>query len=239
MKKTVWFTRLLSENEVRQANAAGIEPLVHPLIKLNFFSAEKVLSALNNLPKPDGIIFTSKNGASSFLETVSKQYPSTSKLPFFCLGDATAAPLKESGYEVHQSTVSTGEGLANFVAKHLKNGSNLWHFCSTIKRAETGETLAKLGFNYFPVESYETIETPEAGLPEIPFEAIVFYSPSAARAFSNMDIALNSVPKVVVGETTANELKALSVSPVLIAREASTSGILDILQEILYPKSTT
>lgn len=229
--KTVWFTKLLSEHEVQLVQAFGIKPLIHPLIQINVFSGDEIIPKIKNAPKPDALIFTSKNGALSFLKTDLSTEKDFLNIPFFCLGDATAEPFQKAGCSAHISDVPTGEGLAEFVAKSLPSGATIWHFCSTIKRPETGNTLTRLGYHYIPIESYETVAIPEIGFPDTPYDAVAFYSPSAVLAFVQLGKNDDSIPKLAIGNTTASELRANKILPVYVAEEASTEGILALLKK--------
>lgn len=234
MIAAVWFTRELTEAEISAVKESGIKPVIHPLVEINPFPAEKILKATKSLPKPDAIAFTSKNGVEAFLRIKSLLKDFADGTPMYCLGNATAEKLLEIGLDCTVANEPTGAGLATLIANEISPGAIVWHFCSTIKRPETGDTLRDAGLSYIPIESYETRGLPEAGLPGEAFDAVVFYSPSVVRAFAKMNPSIpENVPLCAIGPTTAGELKNCGYSGILVSEHPSTESLIGILQESL------
>jgi uroporphyrinogen-III synthase len=230
----VWFTRPLSDSEVTTIRDQGLEPVVHPLISIRIFPVREILASTKTLPKPDAIAFTSKNAVDAFLTCKVIEPDLLDGVRIFCLGDATAKRFSEAGYSVTISADPTGVGLAKRMASELPKNSIIWHFCSTIKRAETGETLTAAGLKYFPVECYETIERVHAGIPEEPFKAVVFYSPSAVRAFAASKEAKKVTAKIIaIGETTAHELNSFGFQDIIIPENPSTMSIIQLISQMI------
>ncbi len=234
MKIPVWFTRALNDREVTEAREKNIEPVVHPLISIRLYPVKEILRSAKALPAPTAIAFSSKNAVDAFLTCKVIKPDFLDGIRIFCLGEATAARLKANGYNVTIALEATGTGLAGRIASEVSKGSTIWHFCSNIKRPETGNSLEASGVRYYPLECYETIELTEAGQPEEPFKAVVFYSPSAVRAFVKGKTKLMNNPIVVsIGETTADELRANGFGDILTPHNPTTEALLDVLQNNL------
>jgi uroporphyrinogen-III synthase len=230
----IWFTRRLSDAEISLAHEKGIKPIIHPLIHIRIFSPDSILESVKKYPKPDAIAFTSKNGTDAFLGIPSAERSWEDSTPLYCIGNVTAEKLMDYGFKVTISDESTGSELAKRIAGELGPGSVIWHFCSTIKRPETGDVLRDAGLTYVPVECYETIELSDAGIPSEPFSGIVFYSPSAVRAFANGNASIQAeVMFFAIGDTTAGELKKYGFEDVVTPAIPSTESLLETLHHYL------
>lgn len=234
MKIPVWFTRALNDREVTEARKKNIEPVVHPLISIRLYPVKEILRSAETLPAPTAIAFSSKNAVDAFLTCKVIKPDFLDGIRIFCLGEATAARLKANGYNVTIALEATGTGLAQRIASEVHTGSTIWHFCSNIRRPETGDSLQRSGLRYHPLACYETIELTEAGQPEEPFKAVVFYSPSAVRAFVKGKTKLINNPVIFgIGKTTAEELRANGFSNILTPQHPTTDALLDVLQNTL------
>lgn len=231
MNTPVWFTRALIDEEVSYARTAGIEPVVHPLISIRLYPVVQIVEDAAGLPKPDALLFTSRNAVDAFL-TCRVLHPGwMDGTKIFAVGEKTAARLLEKGIEAEYAAEQSGEGIARRITENKPVGSVIWHFCSSIKRPESGEVLNAAGLNYQSVECYETIELKEAGLPEEPFKAVVFYSPSAVRAFAATP-GYQDVDTLfaAIGPTTAEELQSKGINNVILPEKPSTESIINLLK---------
>jgi len=218
------------EDALREAplfKREGFEPFLLPLIK--------TLPLPFELPPGnfDYVLFQSKRAVKLFLEKAS--FPEGAKP--VAVGKKTARLLKEMGFkEVLLPREERAEGLLRLF-KELPRGRVL------IPRSAVGRELLlrelpPLGFEVVPLEVYTTepVLYEDFKLPEEGF--ILFYSPSAVKAFfANLQkhrIPLNELNllPVAVGKTTEKAVKEAGFKEVYAASEPSTEAVLKLLKDL-------
>ncbi len=227
-KLPVWFTRPLSGDEVRSAREQGIEPVVHPLISIEFEPASVIIEKTQQLPGPDALLFTSRNAVDAFLACRVMKPNWLDKIPVYSVGERTAGRLAEAGIEAKfPEKNQDGNAAANLLSEELGPGSEVWHFAAKEPRPEAAEICKANRIGYHAITAYTTHQLEKAGLPGEPFHAVAFYSPSAVRAFVASGDKLPEGTRVVAaGATTAAELESHGITGGGIADLPSTAHIL-------------
>lgn len=232
----VWFTRPLSGDEVKLARANGIEPIVHPLIAIQFESVSGIVKRASELPEPDAILFTSRNAVDAFLACRAVKPGWLSEKQLYAVGERTAARLSEAGLNPEfPAERQDGTEIATMMVKSLSEGAVIWHFCAKNKRPEAKRIMTSRKLNYYSITSYSTILLNKVAMPEEPFEAVVFYSPGAVQAFVNSGAKVNPGTQMVsIGRTTAQALKEAGISNVTIANRPSTESLVKAISELQF-----
>lgn len=228
----VWFTRQLSGDEVREARQNGIEPIVHPLISIEFEPAGDIIRQTESFPQPDALLFTSRNAVDAFLASRVMRPGWLDKNPIFAVGARTASRLNEAGFDAEfPEQQQDGKAAAELIDEKIKAGSVVWHFCARNKRPEAGDVLREKGHQYFSITSYTTHQLKKAGMPQEPFSAVAFYSPSAVGTFASQKTSLPEGTLIVSsGKTTADALNEAGIKDVAIADHPSTQAILALIR---------
>lgn len=232
----VWFTRPLSGEEVRLARSNGIEPIVHPLISIQFEPVSAILERTSQLPEADALLFTSRNAVDAFLACRVMRSEWLKEKTVYAVGERTALRLSEAGFDPqYPSERQDGTAVAKMISSDMPDGGVLWHFCAKDKRPEAKEILKETGVEYHSITTYSTILLGNAGIPEEPFDAIVFYSPSAVKAFIQNGITLDADIMVVsIGNTTAQALKDAGIEKVTVAPKPSTASLVEVIHQLQF-----
>ncbi|AXJ02059.1 Uroporphyrinogen-III synthase [Cyclonatronum proteinivorum] len=221
----VWFTRALSEAEITQAAALGIQAETEPLTALSFFSGDEIRARCSSLPKPAAFLFTSRNAVEAFLPV--QRHISLPPL-IFAVGARTAQRLAEAGIQAQQPAADAQHGTATgrLMATRLKPGENVWHFAAAQPRPEAREILQAAGIRYYHISCYRAQALRPANIPEN-LNALAFYSPGAVQAWQQLPGSPGAaLPAFAIGSTTAQALREARFNPVLEAAEPSTAHII-------------
>ena len=233
MKTPVWFTRDLTESDVHLIHKLGFKPIVHPLIDIRTYTANQIFKQAKHVEQPDALLFTSQNAVKAFILCRKSEPEWLINIPVFSVGKKTQQYLSEYRISSHVADEQTGTGIAKKLISTSNKGAHIWHFCGNKKRSETGNHIREAELNYIPIECYETIELLNTGIPQEPFKAVVFYSPSAVRVFAGTDGYQNLRARIIaIGETTANELSSFGLNDSIIPEEPSTEHILHLLTDL-------
>lgn len=232
----VWFTRPLSGEEVRLSRQSGIEPIVHPLISIQFEPVSAILERTSQLTEPDAVLFTSRNAVDAFLACRVMRSDWLKEKTVYAVGERTALRLSEAGFDPHYPEKSQdGTAVAKMISSGMPDGGVVWHFCAKNKRPEAEDILKETGVKYHSITTYSTILLDKAGIPEEPFDAIVFYSPSAVTAFIQNGITLDKDAQIVsIGQTTARALKDAGIEKITVAPKPSTAALVEVISQLQF-----
>lgn len=212
-------TKILNSSQKELLLNAGLS-----VVERNFISIVPLDFQVQDLPQ--NLIFTSKNAVRAVLHHSSTDLPGSAKL--FCVGDKTAALLKQHGYNIVE-TVSYGKELAE---KILNSGIRepFLFFCGRKRHPELPTLLKKGGLDLTEIEVYDTRLTPQKI--DCTFDGVLFFSPSGVKSYYSM----NNFPQSVafcIGKTTASEAKKHS-RHIVTAGKPSIENV--VVQAIKYFK---
>lgn len=202
----LWLTRTqpAADDSAVIWASAGFEPLVEPLLTIETVEHQKVSDEAV-------LIFTSKNGIDHLVCAGQRA---------ICVGDATAAKARAAGYRDVVSVDGTSENVTEWIAENVSTAQPLIHISGWHVRGSITEDLNALGYLAKRVKVYQSIQSPN--WPEDPFPYVVFYSPLAARTFTEIAIDLckdiSKVTAICISQATAGELSALALQSVVIAK---------------------
>jgi uroporphyrinogen-III synthase len=145
------------------------------------------------------IVITSKMGVISFLQIARMKGIDLQKCSIYCLSHGTRKYAKNSGLKI----VKTASNASN-LAEEILNDPDVkavTYICSNKRRNELSERLIKAEVIVQEVIAYRTDLTP-VGI-EQPYDAILFFSPSAVESFLKLN-PLKPAACFCLGETTAD-----------------------------------
>ena len=230
-----------NEDDAAVLSAAGIESVIDPYLKITMATtdeahdaAERMIARLEAAPTsnaPTWLAITSANALKFFIELVGRdRLVAAIKEPgirFAAVGEASAAKLRELGAEVVLvPKTSDSESLAKSMTAKGP-GKVVWPR-SAIAMKTFPKLLDLSGWVVIDGPVYETnpIATePQSAKParDSQFSAVVFRSPSAAKAFAKyVDPAtanLKGTAIICLGETTAQAASELGFT---VATSAAT-----------------
>ncbi len=205
MSKT-WLTRTrpAADESAKAWCAAGFDPLIEPLLEI-----ETVVH--DAIPDEAVIIFTSKNGVGHIVCGGQRA---------ICVGDATAKKAVAAGYRDVVSVDGSSEDVTLWVAGNLPKSQTIFHASGWHVRGSIIEDLRELGFSAQRVEVYRSI--PQPTWPDEHFSQVAFYSPLAAKTFTELAIDMckdiSEVTAICISSATADELSGLALKAVHIAK---------------------
>jgi len=173
------------------------------------------------------VVFTSSNAVRS-VASYMKEPPSGWTI--FCIGSTTFSLAKKCfGEENIRDTASTATRLAEKIIPVI-NAAEVIFFCGNLRRSELPDGLRNKGIEVKEIVVYKTSLAPVSINKK--YDAVLFFSPSAAESF----FSRNSVPRntalFVMGETTAESIKKFSTNEVITGDEPDKNKL--ISQAIRY-----
>jgi uroporphyrinogen-III synthase len=173
------------------------------------------------LAKKMVVIFTSSNAVKSVADYMKKPPKEWS---IFCIGNTTYSLAKKYfGEENIKETASTAAKLAEKILPVIKEKEVIF-FCGNLRRNELPDALREKGIEVKEVIVYKTSLVPVSINKR--YDAVLFFSPSAADSF----FSKNSVPRnttlFVMGETTAVSIKKYSTNPIITGDEPDKNKLI-------------
>lgn len=173
------------------------------------------------LTKKKVVIFTSSNAVRS-VGSYMKEQPAGWTI--FCIGNTTFSQAKKYfGEENIKETASSASKLAEKIIPII-NEKEVVFFCGNLRRSELPDALLKKGIAVKEIIVYKTSLVPVSINKK--YDAVLFFSPSAAESF----FSRNSVPRntalFVMGETTAVSIKKYSTNKIITGDEPDKNKLI-------------
>lgn len=173
------------------------------------------------LSKKRVVIFTSGNAVISVGSYMKKK---PADWTIFCIGNTTYSLAKKYFGEEHiKETASTAAKLAEKIIPVI-NEKEVIFFCGNLRRTELPDALRKKGIEVKEIIVYKTSLVPVSINKR--YDAVLFFSPSAAESF----FSKNSVPRntalFVMGETTAESIKKYSTNEIVTGDEPDKNKLI-------------
>jgi uroporphyrinogen-III synthase len=244
------ITRAAEQGEAlsRALRAYGAIPILMPMIAFAPpLDSAPFDAALRTLREFDWILLTSQNA----VRAVAERCPmlgvdlraAADCLRVGVVGPATGEAAENAGLKISHSA-KTHQAVA--LAEEL--GEQLWDVTVLLPRSdranpELSRTLRRIGARVTDVIAYRTIPTPEeqdesrGALERGEADAILFFSPSAVYQMAEqlgqdrLQALQGRILCAAIGPVTAAALRGIGIERVLVASDASVSGILDSLAE--------
>jgi len=200
----IWVTRTwpASDESAKAWRAAGFDPMVAPLLKIQPIP--------NSAPQVgDLLIFTSKNGI---------DHVECERQRAICVGDATADHARKAGYRDVVSVDGTSKDVTDWVKANIKPPTAVCHISGWHVRGTIIEDLRDAGYLATRKIVYRSAPCPI--WPEAPASQVALYSPLAARVFADLATggALSRLSAICISQATADELKGLQLNSIHIAK---------------------
>jgi uroporphyrinogen-III synthase len=167
------------------------------------------------------VIFTSSNAVRAVAAFMKEQ---PAGWTIFCIGNTTFSLAKKHfGEENIKDTASTASKLAEKIIPVI-TAAEVIFFCGNLRRSELPEALLKKGIAVKEIIVYKTSLDPVSINKK--YDAVLFFSPSAAESF----FSRNSVPRntalFVMGETTAESIKKFSTNKIITGDEPDKNKLI-------------
>lgn len=220
---TLLSTRPLDAASIAAVQQAGVAVDVVEYIRTIAVQDEALTQQVQALAAQQRlVIFTSMNAVEAVADMLQGQQP---EWQIACIGQTTLQLVQQ---HFTKSTVVATAGYGLDLAKavvslHPKDGAVF--FCGNIRRPELPDYLQQHEVPLQELVVYHTHEIPVAV--NQPYDAVLFFSPSAVRSF----FAVNSVPHTTtlfaIGSTTAQALQDAGYSNIVVANVACKEAMIE------------
>ncbi len=192
-------TKVLNADMVKYAASLGIQLDCVDLIETRILEFDA-----NGLKESaDSLVFTSTNAVNGFYQIEEARKYTTGKLVFSTSGK-TKSSLNDLGIIVDASAENAAL-LADLIVGNNKVKSVL-HVCGNLRLDVLEKKMKAAGKTYRTLVVYETLPN-KYSVKKGPYDAVLFYSPSAIEAFCNSSKLEKNILYCCIGETTADALR--------------------------------
>lgn len=235
MRLLVTRPRPDAEAQARKLRDLGHEPLVAPLLRVEFLDAGPL--PLDNV---QALIATSRNGLRALARNEALE--KAKALPLFAVGPATAAMADSLGFARIEEGDGTAAALAPLIAETCDSRRDaLLHLAGERLAADLGGELEKRGFTVLQPRLYRTVPAPSldsevrTALATGDIDGVVLMSPFTARVWAGLvcDGGLagpaSALRHFCLSPNVAEALAGLDAAKIDIAQEPREEGLLALI----------
>jgi uroporphyrinogen-III synthase len=221
-KPVILCTGPIDESIINSPEYTGADIDVIPFTTISTELPESTQRQIKDiLSRKMVVIFTSSNAVRS-VGSYMKEQPVGWTI--FCIGNSTFSLAgKYFGEDKIRDTASTATKLAEKIIPVI-NTAEVIFFCGNLRRSELPDALRKKGIEVKEIIVYKTSLAPVSINKK--YDAVLFFSPSAAESF----FSKNSVPRhtalFVMGETTALSIKKFSTNQIITGDEPDKNKLI-------------
>ncbi|RYY59380.1 MAG: uroporphyrinogen-III synthase [Chitinophagaceae bacterium] len=212
-KITILSTRELDESLVDQILGKDVVFDQVPFIEMVPRDGEELKMQVNEFASQELLgIFTSRTAVDAVVSLLESK-PDAWKIA--CMGGATKKNAED--FFGHDSVV-LGSGSARELGEKLlalQTGVPIVFFAGNRRLNDLPDLLQKNAASLQEVVVYDTFETPVEV--DTGYDAVLFFSPSAAQSFFSMNKVKETAVLFSIGETTASVLRGLSSNEVIVS----------------------
>ena len=237
---TILFTRSIDDTHKQKLADAGFEVIEHNFLSINTLPDSKDV-ILKELPHFKNLVFTSQHAVRIFFDVLNDHdIELDPSVKIFSTSGETKSLLEKYGYSPTLSAHSA-EPLAHLMLgkAHLTEGV---HFiCGNLSLPILPNILMENGIFLKKIIVYETVKHPLSIKGFSPskkaFEAVVFFSLSAADAF----FINNNLEEITIvftlGATTANYIKEKTgIKSIFMAEKPTIESLIETIEKVFNDK---
>jgi len=227
-----------SRQVISKLRALGAEVIDSPLIRIEYIEAE--------LPRPrsdhDWIVFTSLHGVEGLLRLLEPQsldarFFGTARIA--AVGPKTAGFLEKVGIRADLIPEEyRARALVEAIGVEADRGERVLFPCGTLAVDEVSQGLNRLGLEVQTLHVYETLlEAPNEGARDAfgrGVDAVLLYSPSAAKSLAASGVDLDQVDILCVGPTTAAAARSAGLPTPKVPDVYGDAGMIECVLGLSY-----
>jgi uroporphyrinogen-III synthase len=213
-KLTILSTRPVDQDMIDLALTRGatidVESFIETAANINEQTGKK-LSGL--LQQQIIAVFTSINAVEAVATRIDKKKPAWK---IFCVGNATRDLIKNKfGEDAVIGKADSAAQLADVIIAQ-RNIAAVVYFCGDRRRDELPDRLSREAITVHELAVYKTKTT--ARKIDKQYDAVLFFSPSAADSFFSMNSLPAETILFAIGDTTANAIKKRTNNTLIIGQ---------------------
>ncbi|MDD4032743.1 MAG: uroporphyrinogen-III synthase [Bacteroidales bacterium] len=212
-------TRFINAADKSQAGERGVQIWDFELLKIVYTEDKTVAETIETARIP--VVFTSRHAVKAISGLIGEDRLRKQQKKCFCIHGATREQALQSGFEVI-GEAPDGSGLASEI---IRSGCKEVLFLSSdLRRDELTDQLQQAGVRVKEQKVY--FKSPMPVKIEIPYEGVMFFSPSQVDIFLQCNPLHVNMPAFCIGKTTADHLQKKGHKNILIAEKSSTAFVL-------------
>jgi len=178
------------------------------------------------------VVFTSNNAVKSVSAYLKNSEPNWT---IFCIGNTTYDLAKKYFGDSHiRQTASTAGALAEKIIPEIYSQEVIF-FCGNLRRNDLPDALRQKGIIVREITVYQTSLTPVTV--EREYDAVLFFSPSAAESFFTKNILPAKTVLFVMGHTTAVAIRKYSTNKIITGDEPDKNKLISKAVRFIYENS--
>jgi uroporphyrinogen-III synthase len=213
-KITILSTGVLPPYLVEQTEESNIKTDVIPFIKTEVIQSVEVQQEIEQVLLQIAIVvFTSKNAVQAVADELYDHQPEWN---IYCIGQKTKELAEEIfGEEKIYGSADDAVSLAELIVEE-GNVDEVIFFCGDQRRNELPDILRANDIEVYEIIVYHTVGVPQKLNKR--YEAILFFSPSAADSFFKVNKIERQTILFAIGNTTSNAIKKYSDNKIIISK---------------------
>ncbi len=228
-----------SRQVVSKLRGLGAEVIDSPLIRIEYLEAQISVPRSEH----DWMVFTSLHGVEGLIRQIERQgldarFFGATRIA--AVGPKTAASLKGVGIRADLIPEEyRARALVEAIGVEAKRGERVLFPCGTLAVDEVSHGLTRLGLEVETLHVYDTLLQPPSDAALDAFrrgvDAVLLYSPSAAKSLASSGVALEGVQIFCVGPTTADAARSAGVPVSGVPEIYGDEGMIEALLEMAGP----
>jgi uroporphyrinogen-III synthase len=212
-------TRFINAADKSQAEERGVQIWDFELLTIGYTEDKTVAETIATAGIP--IVFTSRHEVKAVCELFGEEKLRKQQKKCFCIHGVTKEQALQCGFEV-TGEASDASGLASEI---IRSGCKEVLFLSgDLRRDELTDRLQEAAVRVKELRVY--FKSPAPKKIDIPYEGIMFFSPSQVDVFLQCNKLNVNTPAFCIGKTTAGHLQKKGHKNILIAEKSSTEFVL-------------
>ena len=214
-KPSILCTGPVDASMIEYATGKDVDLDIIPFTEIRPCSKEVILSQIQPLLQQKIVaVFTSANAVKPVVELLQGQVPDWT---IFCIGFSTYESAKQIfGDEKIKGTAGNAAALAEKILASGHTGEVLF-FCGNLRRNDLPLALKQQNINVREITVYHTSLAPKPV--EKAYDAVLFFSPSAAESFFIANDLPAKTTLFVMGHTTEVEIKRFAANKIITGDE--------------------
>ncbi len=179
------------------------------------------------------VAFSSVRAVERYFDLVGDVAIEPGSTTYFAGGPATARAVMSHGHScLSPAEGAGGEALAELVAAHCSAEDGPVVFpCAAHRHPAFERAMVSFGYQVRAVPVYDSGAIEHVKLPEQEFDAVIFTSPSAARAFKEVGQQLKG-HYLGLGPTTAEAMAEMGLPLAGVAKRPTASSLVSLIKEL-------
>lgn len=210
-KPSILCTGPVDQPTLQMAERNDVDIDVIPYTEIKLYPPETIRPQIESILQQKAVVvFTSSNAIKPVAQSLDGVMPAWT---IYCIGYSTYELAKQ--YFGEENIKGTAGNAATLAEKIIAGGntSDVIFFCGNLRRNDLPAALVQQNINVKEITVYHTSLVPKPV--EKDYDAILFFSPSAAESFFIVNDLSPKTVLFVMGHTTSVEIKKFAANKII------------------------